>query len=326
MAKSIPAAGGSGERRKAPTPGIEDAYTLKVAEEPDYRANLGIYNGPLDLLLYLIRERELDIHDIPIAEITDQFLAHLEVVKRIDVDRAGDFLLMAATLMLIKSRLLLPEPVEEDEHDEELDPRTDLVRQLLEYKQFKDASYGLAEAERLRDLRFESGLEGPRDTGPDAGKLLRDIGVGDLLLAFERMMRETLAEVDHQVFREELPLRAVEERIAEQLASGPALFRDLFGERKDRLYIVSVFLCLLEMLKRRRIEIERGRDIVDLRIKLRPLEAEGAGGAPVAPEQEAEGPEAAAAPAEVLVARAGPAAVLPDEPEDVDDVPQGERL
>ncbi len=308
-------------------PGIEPAYTLEVAEDADYRASLGIYNGPLDLLLYLIRERELDIHDIPIAEITDQFLAHLEVVKRIDVDRAGDFLLMAATLMLIKSRMLLPEPVEDDEHDEELDPRTDLVRQLLEYKQFKDASYGLAEAERLRDLRFEGGLDGPVDAGPDAGKLLADIGVGDLLLAFERMMRETLAEVDHQVFREELPLRAVEERIAEQLASGPLLFRDLFGERRDRLYIVSVFLCLLEMLKRRRIEIERGRDIVDLRIKLGPAEAEGAGGAPAPKEPSAEGPGAAVPPDEALAARAAPAAILPDEPGDLD-VPQvgGERL
>ncbi len=324
---SIPAEGVSGERGPRGPPGIEPAYTLKVAEDTDYRANLGIYNGPLDLLLYLIRERELDIHDIPIAEITDQFLAHLEVVKRIDVDRAGDFLLMAATLMLIKSRLLLPEPVDEDEHDEELDPRTDLVRQLLEYKQFKDASYGLADAERLRDLRFEGGLEGPRDTGPDAGKLLADVGVGDLLLAFERMMRETLAEVDHQVFREELPLRVVEERIAEQLAAGPVLFRDLFGERRDRLYIVTVFLCLLEMLKRRRIEIERGRDIVELRIKLRSLEAEGAGGAPGPEGRGASGLLASAPPDEALAARAAPAAILPDAPDGIDEPHvEGERL
>ncbi|HEX5139237.1 MAG TPA: segregation/condensation protein A [Planctomycetota bacterium] len=246
-----------------------------MAEDADYKVGLGIYNGPLDLLLFLIRERELDIHDIPIAEITEQFLAHLEVVKRIDVDRAGDFLLMAATLMLIKSRMLLPGPVEEDEHDEELDPRTDLVRQLLEYKQFRDASHSLAYAERIRDLRFESGLDGPPEAGPDAGKLLADVGVGDLLLAFERMMRETLAEVDHQVLREELPLRDVEEQVAARLAAagGPVPFRDLFAERRDRLYIVSVFLCLLEMLKRKRIELSRGRDVVDLEIRLRPAEA-----------------------------------------------------
>ena len=101
-----------------------------MAESADYRVDLDIYNGPLDLLLYLIREQELDIHDIPIAQIADQFLAHLDIVRHIDVDRAGDFLLMAATLMLIKSRTLLPGAVaDEDEYDEELDPRTDLVRQ-----------------------------------------------------------------------------------------------------------------------------------------------------------------------------------------------------
>ncbi len=263
-----------------------------MAEDADYKVGLDIYNGPLDLLLFLIRERELDIHDIPIAEITEQFLAHLEVVKRIDVDRAGDFLLMAATLMLIKSRMLLPGPVEEDEHDEELDPRTDLVRQLLEYKQFRDASAGLALAERIRDMRFEGGLDGPPETGPDAGKLLADVGIGDLLLAFERMMRETLAEVDHQVFREELPLRDVEEQVAARLEAGPVPFRDLFGERRDRLYIVSVFLCLLEMLKRKRIEVDRGRDIVDLQIRLRPPGAEPA---PVEAEPASFGEEPAAA-------------------------------
>jgi len=253
-----------------------------VLEDADYKVGLDIYNGPLDLLLFLIRERELDIHDIPISEITEQFLAHLEVVKRIDVDRAGDFLLMAATLMLIKSRMLLPGPIEEDEHDEELDPRTDLVRQLLEYKQFRDASHSLAHAERVRDMRFEGGLEGPPEPGPDAGKLLADVGIGDLLLAFERMMRETLADVDHQVFREELPLHDVQLQLAARLASapGPVLFRDLFAERRDRLYIVSVFLCLLEMLKLRRIELSRGRDIVDLEIRLRAPEAT----APVAEE------------------------------------------
>ena len=296
------------------------SYTLSVAESADYRVGLDIYNGPLDLLLYLIREKELDIHDIPIAGIAEQFLEHLDVVERIDVDRAGDFLLMAATLMLIKSRTLLPDPVEDDEHDEELDPRTDLVRQLLEYKKFKDAAYGLSESERLRDLRFEGGLEGPVDTGPDAGKLLADVGVGDLLLAFERMMRETLAEVDHQVFREELPLRAVEDRIVAQLAAasgGAVPFRELFGERRDRLYIVSVFLCLLEMLKRKRIEVSRGRDIVDLEIRLRPEEA-----AAELPPSEPTAPDESEAPAPEA-----PSRLPPEEPPEValqDEAPESQ--
>jgi len=236
----------------------------------DYRVDLSIYNGPLDLLLYLIRERELDVHDIPIAEITEQFLAHLQVVQSIDVERAGDFLLMAATLMLIKSRMLLPrEEAGDDEFEEEFDPRTDLVRQLLEYKRFKDASRTLADAGRERALRFESGLDVP-DQDLDAGKLLSDVGVDDLLLAFEKMMRETLAEVDHQVFGEILPMRELEGRITAELgaAGGAIAFRELFRDRRDRFYIVSVFLCLLEMLRRGSVAVEAGDDVVDLRVRL----------------------------------------------------------
>lgn len=246
-----------------------------MTQGADYRVDLSIYNGPLDLLLYLIRERELDIHDIPIAEITEQFLAHIEVVKRIDIERAGDFLLMASTLMLIKSRMLLPRQDEEDDVDEELDPRTDLVRQLLEYKQFKDASRTLAGAQEERALRFTSGVRPPNPEAPDAGKLLADLGVDDLLLAFERMMRETLAEVDHQVFGETLPMRELRDVILRQVtfAGGQLAFRDLFLDRRDRYYIVSVFCCLLEMLRDRTIEIERGEDALDLQLRALPSTA-----------------------------------------------------
>ena len=240
-----------------------------MAQGADYRVDLSIYNGPLDLLLYLIREREVDIHDIPIAEVTEQFLAHLEVVKRIDLERAGDFLLVAATLMLIKSRMLLPRGDEEDDLGDEFDPRTDLVKQLLEYKQFKDASRELGEARQMRSMRFESGLRPPGPDVPDAGKLLEDLGVDDLLLAFERMMRETLAEVDHHVFGEVLPLRELELDLTRQLqlSGGGLRFRDFFIERRDRYYIVSVFLCLLEMLKNRCIFVDRGADLVDLTVR-----------------------------------------------------------
>jgi segregation and condensation protein A len=242
-----------------------------MSQGADYRVGLPIYDGPLDLLLYLIKEREVDIHDIPIAEITDSFLAHLEVVKRIDIDRAGDFLLVAATLMLIKSRMLLPRPEEaEDDLGEEFDPRTDLVKQLLEYKRFKDLSGDLGHAQLERTRRYEGGLKAPPPDAPDAGKLLEDVGVDDLLLAFERMMRETLAEVDHQVFGEDLPLREVQVELVTRLrAAGGAIgFRGFFSTRRDRYYIVSVFLCLLEMLKARRIEVTAGRDVVDLTVRL----------------------------------------------------------
>lgn len=247
-----------------------------MAQGADYRIDLSIYNGPLDLLLYLIKEREVDIHDIPIAEITGQFLSHLEVVKRIDLERAGDFLLVAATLMLIKSRMLLPRAGEEDDLGDEFDPRTDLVRQLLEYKQFKDASRELDASRQARSARFEGGLRPLAPDAPDAGKLLEDLGVDDLLLAFERMMRETLAEVDHQVFGEVLPLRELEVDLMRllRLSGGTLPFREFFRERRDRYYIVSVLLCLLEMLKERLVHVERGPDLLDLAVCLVPAEGE----------------------------------------------------
>jgi len=237
----------------------------------DYRVDLSIYNGPLDLLLHLIREREVDIHEIPITEITEQFLSHLEVVKRIDVERAGDFLLMAATLMLIKSRMLLPRAeAGEDELDEELDPRTDLVNQLLEYKAFKDRARALGEAGEERVARYEGGLALPDPEAPDAGKLLEDLGVHDLLLAFEKLMGETLAEVDFRVFGENLPIGEVRTQIVEHLRGlgGSVAFRELFAERRDRYYIVSVFCALLEMLRRQVVSLEPGHHATDLRIHL----------------------------------------------------------
>jgi segregation and condensation protein A len=246
-----------------------------MPEEIDYRVDLSIYNGPLDLLLYLIREREVDVHDIPIADITDQYMAHLEVVKAIDIARAGDFLLMAATLMLIKSRMLLPGDAAEDEGDEDLDPRTDLVRQLLEYKQFKDMSRTLADAQEERSRRFGGGAPAPGAEPLDAGKLLEEIGVEDLVLAFERLMRETLADADHQVFGEELPVREVAAEVLERIraSGGPIAFIDLFRDRRDRVYIVSVFVGILEMLREGSIRLEAGDDVTDLRVSI-PAEGE----------------------------------------------------
>jgi len=241
-----------------------------MSDGPSYRVDLSAYNGPLDLLLHLIREHEVDIHDIPIAEITEQYMEYLEVVKAVDVNLAGDFLLMAATLMLIKSRMLLPGDAAEDDGDDDLDPRTDLVRQLLEYKQFKDASQQLEDAQSVRLSRFESGVPGTPPEPVDAGKLLEEIGVEDLVLAFERLMRETLSGMDHEVFGEELPIREVAETVVERLrsAGGSLAFVDLFAGRRDRVYIVSVFLGLLEMLREGRLALEAGDNVTDLRLRL----------------------------------------------------------
>ena len=166
--------------------------------EEDYRVNLDIYNGPMDLLLYLIRRDEVDIHDIPIARITQQFVQYVELIKQLDPNLVGDFLVMAATLMEIKTRMLLPAAPEGEEGEDEfaIDPRGELVRQLLEYKRFKDAAGDLSTAAQTQALQHAR--------RPGALKLdseeqdLEDVQVWDLMNAFTKVLESIGQNQDGQ--------------------------------------------------------------------------------------------------------------------------------
>src|SRR5262249_13155407 len=154
----------------------------------EYQVDLATFRGPLDLLLYLVKRNEVDICDIPIAKITEQFLDYLRIIELIDVERAGDFLVTAATLMEIKSRMLLPRA--EETAEEQDDPRQELVRQLLEYKRFKEAAALLdvqAEQQSYRLPRLA--VEPPPGRDP-AQQPLRQVELWDLVSAFGRLMRE----------------------------------------------------------------------------------------------------------------------------------------
>jgi len=155
----------------------------------DYRVDLDIFAGPLDLLLYLVRKEEVDIYDIPIAKITDQYVRYIELIKSLDIDLAGDFLVMAATLMQIKSAMLLPKAEPEQYQDGDLtDPRTELVRQLLEYKKFKDAANLLNAAASEQRERYPRPGTLVERLKPDAEPELdiEQVSVWDLLEAFVR--------------------------------------------------------------------------------------------------------------------------------------------
>src|SRR6266849_271686 len=181
----------------------------------DYQVDLDIFRGPLDLLLYLVKRQEVDISAIPIARVAEQFLAYLRIIELIDVERAGDFLVMAATLMEIKSKMLLPRS--EDPTEEEPDPRLDLVRQLIEYKKFKDAAILLeAQAERQLSRLARQPVELP--AGPDpAVQPLRPVELWDLVSAFGRLMRETLALQPQQLVVDETPIHVYMDSILKRL-------------------------------------------------------------------------------------------------------------
>jgi segregation and condensation protein A len=241
----------------------------------DYQVNLEIFRGPLDLLLYLVKHNEVDICDIPIARVAAQFLDYLRVLEMIDVERAGEFLVMAATLMEIKSRMLLPRG--EEAEGEEADPRLELVKQLIEYKKFKDAAIlleGQAERQLYRLPRLP--MEAPASADLSQQRL-RSVELWDLVSAFGRLMRETLALQPRQIVMDETPLHVHMEKIIERLAAQPRSdFASLFTPPHNRGRLLGMFLAILELIKARRIIGEQPDPFGPIWLCLAPPGEEGA--------------------------------------------------
>lgn len=228
----------------------------------DYKVDLDIFEGPLDLLLYLIRREELDIYDIPIEHITKQYMAYLDIMRQLNLDVAGEFIVMAATLMVIKSRMLLPvdrRATEEGVEEEWVDPRLDLVRQLVEYKKFKDAAGKLGEYEALVQESFDYGGGRPKfeKTAADAKGALANLDLYDLLTAFQ----EVVARANEMPHEELKGIRfSVPEKMDYVLArtrqDGQVAFTSLFDpENAPKGEIIVTFLALLELLRQHRVII-----------------------------------------------------------------------
>ncbi len=227
----------------------------------DYRVNLDIFAGPLDLLLYLVRKEEVDIYDISIARITDQYIRHIEMLKSLDIDLAGDFLVMAATLMQIKSAMLLPKAEPELLGEDDLsDPRAELIRQLLEYKKFKDAANLLIAAADEHKQRFArpdsivDKLSGRSEPEID----IEQISIWDLLEAFDSVCRATGAAVDIHHIEDDTPIDLYQIEILHRLQSeGQLTFEQIFGPGSGRLVMVGLFLGLLELVRGKLVSAEQ---------------------------------------------------------------------
>ncbi|MCZ6653408.1 MAG: segregation/condensation protein A [Planctomycetota bacterium] len=224
----------------------------------DYKVQLDSYNGPLDLLLFLIRREEVDIYDIPIARITEQYLAYVELLKKLDPNYIGEFLVMAATLMEMKSRLLVPTPPPEEDDEEIVDPRLELVHQLLEYKKFKDAAQALGASAAERANRFGRIPMLPQPEGePEVD--LDQVQVWDLLSAFSKVLRDIgLADRKHEVFYDDTPIALHAADIADYLEreGGSIRFEQLF-EGRSKGEIIGLFLALLELVRAKRVRAEQ---------------------------------------------------------------------
>jgi len=240
-----------------------------------YRVQLEVFTGPLDLLLYLIRRDELDIQDIPIARLTEQYLAYVHVLEQIDPNAAGEFLVMASTLVELKSRALLPTPPLEPMEDDASDPRTTLVRQLLEYKRFKDAAEELRRAGEERAQRFpRSPANLPKEL---QGIELEEAQVWDLLEAFGRVMTAIgRGPTQHQVQYDETPIELYQAEIVALLGEGVATFQSLFDGRSTRGEVIGRFLAILELIRSGRVRAEQDRNFGTIYLFLAdPREPEG---------------------------------------------------
>lgn len=220
---------------------------------PSYRVRLELFEGPLDLLLHLIKRNEVSVTDIPVAQITEQYLAYLDLMRELNLDVASEYLVMAATLTLLKSRLLLPAPPGADE--EEADPRADLIRQLLEYQRYREAAAALAERPLLRRDVFSR--------EPDAEGLAADasarppvkVTLFELLEAFRAVLARAAPEPVHQVPMEPVTLRERIDGLLRTLGVARQLtFESLFGDAPSRGFVIVTFLAVLELAKLGAIE------------------------------------------------------------------------
>lgn len=229
-----------------------------------YKVKLEIFEGPLDLLLYLIKKNEIDIYDIPIASITEQYLEYMELMRMLDLNIAGEFLVMAATLIHIKSKMLLPPEEKEILPEEEEDPREELVRRLLEYKRFKEVAGVLQDLEGQRKKMFT------RATVFDAesGEKFFEASLFDLITALTRVLKDVPKEVFQEIVKDEFTVEQKVHDLLHMLVANPVLYLSgLFKDAKSKLEIIATFLAVLELIRLREIVVVQKKSFDDIEVR-----------------------------------------------------------
>jgi segregation and condensation protein A len=256
-----------GKAARVDEAGEQPSHEFVVAAKA-FHLTLPTFEGPLDLLLHLIREHKLDIFDIPIAFVTSEYLAYLGRMKELNLDIAGEFLVMAATLAHIKSRLLLPRPETpaEESEEEQGDPRADLVRRLLEYQKYKAAAEDLGRQDLLGREVFTRQVKAEQVPFGDGELGLKEVSVFKLIEALDKVLKNLKPEKQHQVVLERVSISDAISRIAELLRDKEKItFFELFDGMTERHRVIATFLGLLEMTRLKLVRVlqeERGGDIV----------------------------------------------------------------
>ncbi|MFH0909754.1 MAG: segregation/condensation protein A [bacterium] len=228
-----------------------------MTPKDDYKVQLEVFEGPLDLLLYLIKKDELDIYDIPIERITNQYMQYMDMMRMLDLNIAGEFLVMAATLMMIKSRMLLPVEERPDLEEEE-DPRWDLVRQLVEYKKFKDAAEFLQGMEFRQENIFTRAGEGVA-LGATSDVALGDVSIFDLISAFNEALKKVKKEDLTEIFADRYTVGEKVDLLINLIRTNQRVsLNSLFGDMTHRYEMVCTFLALLELIRLKQVRARQG--------------------------------------------------------------------
>lgn len=269
----------------------------------EYKVQFEVFEGPLDLLLYLVKKEEVDIYQVNLTRLATQFIEYVELMQELDIDIAGEFLVMAATLMLIKSRELLPRdqrPATTPEEEDTDDPRWELIRKLVEYKKFKDAAARLQELERRQEQVFPR--QAPKLEFP-APPARTDVSLFDLIAAVSAILNRFQARPDtRDIFEDKWTVSEKLEHLRSRLATGSRFrFSDLFGQATSRTEIVVTFLALLELIRLRWARATQDEAFGEIAIE-------------AAPAAEREPPPSAASPPPPPPAASTTPDVVPDHP------------
>ncbi|MBG87468.1 MAG: chromosome segregation protein ScpA [Verrucomicrobiales bacterium] len=232
----------------------------------EYKVQFEIFEGPLDLLLYLVKKQEVDIYEVNLTYIAEEFIQYIEMMRKFDLEIAGEFLVMAATLMYIKSKELLPvdKQVEVDDEEDEDDPRWELIRQLVEYRKFKDAASDFKQRELAQEDIFVRNPTKP-DFKVESVKL--KLSVFDLLGAVDKILERIDAQEDREIFADRWTVSEKIEQIRSTIEKKDrVMFTELFEDAMSRSEVVATFLALLELTKLKMIVVEQGAEFSDIEI------------------------------------------------------------
>lgn len=233
-----------------------------------HKLQLEIFEGPLDLLLYLIKKNDMDICDIPIVQVTDQYMGYIETMKMLDLEIVGEFLVMAATLLQIKSRMLLPpDPVEVQE--EEVDPRDELVRRLQEYKIFKEVAGQLRDKELDRQNFYSRQIDEEERKGlrEEAQEVYFEANLFDLINAFTKTLQRFKEETVYRVTEEEFTVEQKIHEVLHRLLKAPmVLLTDFFATAKSKIEAIVVFMAILELIRLKEIKVVQKRLFADIEV------------------------------------------------------------